>query len=144
MTPIPRRIAAAFALPLAVVLIAGCGGGEAEPTPSLPASAMASPTAPMPGSDPATWSPVIVKPRTARVELLIGQVAIAPRLEYADRPYLIESSDESVVQALEGGQVVGFRATGEGAATVTIYRGKGKANDGKGKIVQEVEVLVGP
>lgn len=142
------RPSAAAALAAAALVLAGCGGGdEAAPSASLPASAMASASpGAMPGSDPATWSPVLIRKGTTDVTLLVGQVAIAPRFAYADRSYLVESSDPTVVQVLdpETGQVVGFRGMAEGSAVVRVYRGSGKANDGKGKLLQEIPVIVGP
>lgn len=146
--PFVRAAAIAFAAVLGATALAGCGGddGTATPTPSLPASAMATPSTAMPGSDPATWSPVLVRKGTADVTLLVGQVAIVPRLEYAKRSWLAESSDPTIAQVLdpETAQVVGFRGMAAGSAVIRVYRGTGKANDGKGKLVQEIPVTVGP
>lgn len=137
-------LCAGGALALALAL-AACGGDDAAPAPSIPASSMASQAA-MPGSDPATWAPILVRKSTADVSLLVGQVAIVPRLEYAQRSWLAESSDPSIAQVLdpETSQVVGFRGMAAGSAVIRVYRGTGTANDGKGKLVQEIPVTVGP
>lgn len=138
------------------VLLAGCSGGG-DTAASGVASASTMPTGAMSaspdsvggegtliGADPSTWAPVIVKKGESSIELVVGQVAIAPKLRYAQQSYAVESSDASVVSVStpDTGQLVAMQAVGAGTATVTVYRGAGKANGGKGKILAKVEVTV--
>jgi hypothetical protein len=137
------------------VLLAGCSSdGDAAATASasaMPSGAMSASAVPsiadegsLIGADPATWAPIIVRKGESSIELVVGQVAIAPALKYAKLPYIVESSDEAVVSVStpDAGQVVAMQAVAAGTATVTVYRGKGTANDGKGKVLATVEVTV--
>lgn len=152
-----RPVAGLAALALGgSLLLAGCGGDDAGSAAS--ASAMAS-TSAVPsdamsgtpggdssliGSDPATWAPVIIKKGSSTIDLVVGQVAIAPALKYAKFPYVIEASDPEVVSVTtpDAGQVVAIQGIAAGTSTVTVYKGQGKANGGKGKKLAEVEVTV--
>lgn len=148
-------IAAVAALALgSSVLLAGCSSDDAGSAASAVATSSALPSGAMSespsaggaliGGDPATWAPIIIRKSTTTVDLVVGQVAIAPALKYADLPYVIEVSDPAVVSVTtpDAGQVVAVQGVAAGTSTVTVYRGKGKANGGKGKVVAEVEVTV--
>lgn len=142
----PRRKTAALVLvgAIASLGLAACGGGDAAaPTPTLSAplaSVSASPTT-MPGNDPATWAPVILKKGTKTAEMVTRQVAIWPALEYAkNKDFTAVSSDPTVVEILpsDSGTVVGFRAVAPGEATVKVY----KTADATGKAFRKVKVTV--
>ena len=161
MTHSPARPRTIAALALAGVLasgalLAGCSSGDsgaaasasasAMPSGAMSASAEASVTneGSLIGADPATWAPLIVKKGDSSLDMVVGQVAIAPKLKYAKQPWIVESSDEAVVSVStpDAGQVVAMQAAAAGTATVTVYAGKGKANGGKGKVIATVEVTV--
>lgn len=147
-----RAIGAAIACSIALTALAGCGGSSdegasASPSIALPSAAMESTAATasgdMVGTDPATWSPILVKKKTKKVDLIPGQVAIFPAFEYAANPYFIAvSSDPTVVEVLEANpqSVVGLRAVGIGEATVKVYRGT--EGGGQGKYLRKVKVVV--
>ena len=161
MTQSPVRPRSIVALALAGVLasgalLAGCSSGDsgtaasasAMPSGAMSASAAASGSVvdegSLIGADPATWAPLIVKKGESSLEMVVGQVAIAPKLKYAKQPWIVESSDEGVISVStpDAGQVVAMQAVAPGTATVTVYAGKGKANGGKGKVIATVEVTV--
>ena len=147
-----RAFGAAIACTIALTALAGCGGSSdegalASPSIALPSSAMgssaATPSTDMVGTDPATWSPILIKKKTKSVELIPGQVAIFPAFEYAANPnFVAVSSDPTVVEVLEANpqSVVGLRAVGVGEATVKVYRGT--ASGGQGKYLRKVKVVV--
>lgn len=160
MNASPRRPRTALALTAAVLggalLLAGCSGDSSSDASQL-ASASAMPSGAMSssaesivgegnliGSDPATWAPVIIKPGESSLELVVGQVAIAPKFRYAKQSYIVESSDAAVasVSTPDSGQIVAVQAVAAGTTTITVYRGSGKANDGKGKVLAVVELTV--
>lgn len=153
----PRSLALVIAGVVASgALLAGCSSGDSGAAASASASAMpsgamsASASASVAGegsligSDPATWAPLIVKKGESTLDMVVGQVAIAPKFKYAKQSYVVESSDESVISVTtpDAGQVVAMQAAAPGTATVTVYTGKGKANGGKGKILATVDVTV--
>ena len=149
MTSFRKATAAVAIAGVAMLGLAACGGGsEAAPSasPSIPATSMAvassTPSAlPMPGDDPATWAPVMIKKKTKAIELVPRQVAVWAALEYADNAdFTAVSSDTSVVEVLpsDTGTVVGIRAVGPGQAVVKVYT----TADATGKAFRKVKVTV--
>ena len=142
---------AAFGLLAATTLGACSDSAESTPTgpPSVAASALAEPSIEatediMVGADPATWSPVIVKPKKKKIELIPSQIAVFPDFEYSKKTeYVAVSSDPAIIEILPAGigTAVGFRALGPGTAVVKVYDGP---VDAKGKVVQRVKVTVNP
>lgn len=139
-----RKTAATFLVgTIATLGLAACSSGDAAAptqTPTLAASVAATDTS-MPGDDPSTWAPVILKKKTKAVEMVPRQVAIWATLEYADNPdYTAVSSDPSVVEILpsDSGTVVGFRAVAPGEAVVKVY----KNVEATGKAYRKVSVTV--
>ncbi len=147
-----RALGAAIACAIALTALAGCGGSSdegasASPSVALPSAAMgstaATPSTDMVGTDPATWSPILIKKKTKSVDLIPGQVAIFPAFEYASNPnFIAVSSDPTVVEVLEANpqSVVALRAIGVGEATVKVYRGTDSG--GQGKYLRKVKVVV--
>lgn len=147
-----RRLGAAIACTIALTALAGCGGSSdegasASPSIALPSAAMgstaASPSSDMVGTDPGTWSPILIKQKTKKISLIPGQVGIFPAYEYAANPnFVAVSSDPTVVEVLEANpqSVVGLRAVGVGEATIKVYRGT--ESGGQGKYLRKVKVVV--
>jgi ferric-dicitrate binding protein FerR (iron transport regulator) len=151
----PRTAIALAALLGGALFLSGCSGDTSADSSDI-ASASAMPSGAMTdgasamgdgtliGADPSTWAPLLIKRGESALDMVVGQVAIAPKFRYAKQSFAVESSDASVasVSTADTGQVVALQAVGPGTATVTIYRGSGKANGGKGKILATVEVTV--
>ena len=142
---------AAFGLLAATTLGACSDSAETVPTvtPSVAMSALSEPSIEatediMVGADPATWSPVIVKPKKKKIELIPSQIAVFPDFEYSKKTeYVAVSSDPAIIEILPAGigTAVGFRALGPGTAVVKVYDGP---VDAKGKVIQRVKVTVNP
>jgi hypothetical protein len=98
----------------------------------------------MVGADPATWSPVIVKAKKKKIELIPSQIAVFPDFEYSKKTeYVAVSSDPGILEILPAGNgtAVGVRALSPGTAVVKVYDGP---VDAKGKVVQKVRITVNP
>jgi hypothetical protein len=146
-TPSKLISTAAVAL-LAAGTLAACGGSssssEATAAASPAASVMSSESATIVGGDPATWSPIMVKKKTKRVELIPNQVGVFPAYEYAKNGnYTAISSDPAVVEVLpaDNASVVAFRAIAPGTAIVKVYD---DAVENGGKRIKRVAITVNP
>lgn len=142
MIALRKTLSILAATAAASVLLAGCAGEDPEAAPSLGTmTTAASPTAGMPGSDPATWAPIMLRKGTKTLELVTRQVAVWPALEYANNPdFTVVTSDPTVVEALPSGDgtVVGIIGVGPGEAVVRVY----KTPDVTGKAFRKVTVTV--
>lgn len=142
MNTLRTTLALVVATATASVLLVGCAGEEPQASPTLGTmTTAASATAGMPGSDPATWAPIMLRKGTKNVELVTRQVAVWPNLEYANNPdFTVVTSDPTVVEALPAGDgtVVGIIGVGPGEAVVRVY----KTPDVTGKAFRKVTVTV--
>ncbi|NQW71876.1 MAG: hypothetical protein HQ453_04025 [Actinobacteria bacterium] len=152
MTRPSTRVMAFAAFGLLAATTLGACGDSTETVPATPSVAMSALTEPtveatediMVGQDPATWSPVIVKEKKKKIELIPTQIAVFPDFEYSKKTgYVAVSSDPAIIEILPAGNgtAVGFRALGPGTAVVKVYDGP---VDAKGKVIRKVKITVNP
>lgn len=136
---------------LAATMLGACSdSAETLPTvaPTVAASALAEPTVEatediMVGTNPATWSPIIIKKKKT-IEVVPEQIAVFPNFEYGKKTkYVAVSSDPTILEILpaDNASVVAFRGLAPGTAVVKVYDGP---VDGKGKVIRRVKVTVNP